>query len=340
MGRVFITDYVSDPSIELDVLGDALTTTPTEDVEVLLVWHERIDDAYVDRFPRLRGVVRYGVGYDSLDLECLSRRGIVACNTPDYGTEEVADTAIAMILNIARGISRYDVSCRTHMDGTWQENTIPEIRRTSDLTLGVIGAGRIGGSVLLRASALRFDTVFFDPYKPRGHEKMLGARRVDSLPELLHTVDIVSIHVPLSDETRGMVDSQFVETMKAGSSLVNTARGAIVSDVEVFHEPLQSGHLSSVALDVLPDEPPKDTPLIRAWRERDPLFDGRLIINPHSAFYSQQAYVEMRRKAAENASRALSGQTPFNVISGDPNRDNLSGDTEIVAGNSHKSTPH
>jgi C-terminal binding protein len=301
MSRVFITDYVTDPSIERDVLGDALTATPSDDVEVLLVWHERIDDAYVDRFPRLRGVVRYGVGYDSLDLECLSRRGIVACNTPDYGTEEVADTAIAMIMDIARGITRYDVACRSYTDGTWQENTIPEIRRTSELTLGVIGAGRIGGSVLLRAAALRFDTVFFDPYKPRGHEKMLGARRVDSLDEVLSESDIVSIHVPLADETRGMVDGRFIEAMKPGASLVNTARGAIVSDLEAFYEPLRSGDLSSVALDVLPEEPPGDSPLIRAWRDREPWLDGRLIINPHSAFYSQQAYVEMRRKAAENA---------------------------------------
>jgi phosphoglycerate dehydrogenase-like enzyme len=258
--------------------------------------------------------VRYGVGYDSLDLDCLSRRGVVACNTPDYGTEEVADTAIAMILNIARGISRYDVACRTHSDGTWQENTIHEIRRTSELTLGVVGAGRIGGSVLLRAAALRFRTVLYDPYKPRGHEKVLGASRVDSLDELLRESDIVSIHVPLSDETRGMVDDEFIGAMKPGASLVNTARGAIVSELDVFDEPLRSGHLSSVALDVLPDEPPKDSALIRAWRDREPWLDGRLIINPHSAFYSQQAYVEMRRKAAENARRVLTGEVPHNIL--------------------------
>jgi C-terminal binding protein len=314
MSRVFITDYVTDPSIEREVLGDALTMTPSEDVEVLLVWHERIDENYVSRFPRLKGVVRYGVGYDSLDLDCLRGHDIVACNTPDYGTEEVADTAIAMIMNIARGVSRYDANCRSFDDGSWQENVIPEIRRTSDLTLGVIGAGRIGGSVILRANALRFDTVFFDPYKPRGHEKMLGARRVDSLEELLEQSDIVSIHVPLSGETRGMIDADFVAGMKPGSSIVNTARGAIVSEVDVFHDPLRSGHLESVALDVLPEEPPHDSRLIDAWRSRASWLDGRLIINPHTAFYSKQAYVEMRRKAAENAFRILQGETPFNLI--------------------------
>jgi phosphoglycerate dehydrogenase-like enzyme len=314
MGRVYITDYVTDPSLEREVLGDALAGEPSDDVEVLLVWHKRIDDAYLDQFPNVKGVVRYGVGYDSLDLEALRRRGIVACNTPDYGTEEVADTALAMILNLTRGISRYDALCRTFSDGTWQENTLPGIRRTSDLTLGVVGAGRIGGSVLLRASALRFSTVLYDPYQPRGHEKMLGAGRVDSLGELLAEADVVSIHVPLNEETRGMVDEGFVAAMRPGASFVNTARGGLVRDLEVFHEPLRSGHLGGVALDVLPDEPPGDSPLVESWRQREPWVDGRLLINPHAAFYSETAYPEMRQKAAANARRMLSGAAPFNIL--------------------------
>lgn len=313
MGKVFITDYVADPDIERAVLGDALASEPSEDVEVLLVWHETIDDAYVERMPRLRGVVRYGVGYDSLDLDALHRRGIVACNTPDYGTEEVADTALAMILDLVRGVSRYDARCRHH-DASWQENTIPTLRRTSELTLGTMGAGRIGGSVLLRGAALRFRTVFYDPYKPRGHEKMLGARRVDSLAELLDAADVVSCHIPLDDSTRGLVDRRFVDAMREGAVFVNTARGGIVSDVDVFLEPLRAGKLSGVALDVLPDEPPRDSALLRAWRERQPWLDGRLIINPHTAFYSREAYREMRVKAASNALRILDGREPFNVL--------------------------
>jgi D-3-phosphoglycerate dehydrogenase len=314
MSKVFITDYIEDPDIERDVLGDALVSEPTEDVEVLLVWHETIDDAYVERMPRLRGVVRYGVGYDSLDLECLERRGIVACNTPDYGTEEVADTAVAMILNLTRGIARYDSRARGFRDGSWQENTLPGIRRTSETTLGVVGAGRIGGSVILRANALRFDTVFYDPHQPRGHEKMLGARRAESLDELLAASDVVSVHIPLNDETRGLVDERFVGAMRPGASFVNTARGAIVSALEVFHEPLESGRLRGVALDVLPTEPPLETPLLTAWRDREEWLDGRLLINPHAAFYSGTAYREMREKAAANALRILSGEEPYNVL--------------------------
>lgn len=314
MAKVLITDYVTDPDVEREILGDALATEPSDDIEVLLVWHERIDDAYLEKLPGVRGIVRYGVGYDSLDLACLARRGIVACNTPDYGTEEVADTAVAMALSIARGTSRYDALARDISDGSWQENILPALKRTSDVTLGVLGAGRIGGSVILRANALRFQTLFYDPYQDRGYEKLLGARRVDSLGELLAESDILSIHVPLDAETAGLVDERFVAAMKPGASLINTARGAIVKDLEVFHEPLRSGRLSCVSLDVLPQEPPGETPLLAAWRAREKWLDGRLLINPHTAFWSQAAFLEMRSKAARNALRILSGKVPHNIL--------------------------
>jgi phosphoglycerate dehydrogenase-like enzyme len=314
MGKVYITDYISEPDIEREVLDGALTTKPEDDVEVLLVWHEQIDEAYLNRFPRLKGVVRYGVGYDCLDLDCLEHRGIVACNTPDYGTEEVADTTLAMILALTRGVSRYDSLCRSYSGGSWQENTLPYIRRTSDLTLGVVGAGRIGGSVILRANALRFKTVLYDPYKPRGHEKMLGARRLDTLGDLIAESDVVSVHVPLNSETRGMVDDDVVRAMRPGACFVNTARGRVVRDVESFHEPLRSGRLTGVGLDVLPEEPPDAGPLLQAWRRRESWLDGRLIINPHAAYFSQAAYSEMRRKAAVNALRILNGQEPYNIL--------------------------
>ena len=314
MSKVLITDYITHPDVERAILGDALAACPGGDVEVLLVWHERIDDAYVERMPRLRGVVRYGVGYDTLDLACLERRGIVACNTPDYGTEEVADTAMAMILNIVRGVSQYDALCRSFQPDSWQENTLQSVKRTSDVTLGVIGAGRIGGSVILRANAFRFQTLFYDPYQERGYEKLLGARRVDSLEKLLGESDVISIHVPLNADTQGMVDERFVASMKPGASFVNTARGAVVKDLEIFHEPLRTGSLNCVALDVLPQEPPAEVPLLAAWKAREKWLDGRLVINPHTAFYSAAAFREMREKAAQNALRILSGQAAFNVI--------------------------
>lgn len=313
MNRVYITDYIDNPYIEKEVLKSELSAHINKDIEVLLVWHEHITKKYIDNLPNLKGIVRYGVGYDAIDLEYAKNKNIYVCNTPDYGTEEVSDTAIAMIMNISRGITRYDYQCRSYTN-TWQENTIKSIKRTSDYKLGIIGAGRIGGSVILKANALRFNTYFYDPYVPRGHEKMLNTKRTDTLEELLETCDIISINCPLSDETEGMINRKFINNMKDGSSLVNTARGGIIKDVDVFYEALKSGKLSNVALDVIPNEPPKDSLLINAWRKKEEWLDGRFILNPHSAYYSDKAYFEMREKAAINAKRILEGLEPFNIV--------------------------
>lgn len=317
MKKVFITDKVTNPYIEREVLGDQISDTLHEDIEVLLVWHKQIPNEYIDKLPKLKAMVRYGVGYDVFeDLEYIKQKGIYASNTPDYGTEEVSDTAIAMIMNIARGITRYDYQCRDYKDGSWQANTLKNIKRTSDYKLGVIGAGRIGGSVVLKANALRFQTYFYDPYLSSGTEKMLGAKRVETLDELLETCDILSINCPLNKETNAMIDEKFIAKMKKGASIVNTARGAIVKDLDVFYEPLKSGQLNCVSLDVLPSEPPKDGLMINAWKAKETWLDGRFLINPHAAFYSDKAYFEMRQKAALNVKRVLDGKKPINIVNG------------------------
>jgi D-3-phosphoglycerate dehydrogenase len=313
MSKVYITDYIDNPHIEKDILDNNLSQILSKDIEVLLVWHEHITKDYIDKLPNLKGIIRYGVGYDDIDVEYAKSKNIYVCNTPDYGTEEVSDTAIAMIMNIARGVSRYDHQSRNYKD-SWQENTISTIKRTSDYKLGVIGAGRIGGSVILKANALRFQTYFFDPYVGRGHEKMLDAKRAETLDELLVNSDIISIHCPLTQETKEIINESFISKMKNGASLVNTARGNIIKDIDIFYEPLKKGELSNVALDVIPNEPPKNSLLINAWRNRENWLDGRFIINPHTAYYSDKAYFEMRNKAAINAKRIIEGIAPFNIL--------------------------
>jgi lactate dehydrogenase-like 2-hydroxyacid dehydrogenase len=316
MSKVYITDYIKDPYIEKEILGSNLSTSSNKDIEVLLVWHERIDSDYIDQFPNLKAVVRYGVGYDVIDLRVLREKKIVFCNTPDYGTDEVSDTAVGMILNVTRGISRYDVNCRNYENNLWQENTIIPLKRSSQMTVGVVGAGRIGGSILRKLKAIGFKILFFDPYKERGYEKMLDSGRVESLDELLSVSDIVSINTPLTKETKGMVDINFINKMKDGAIFVNTARGEIVDNLDDFIQPLKTGKIFGLAFDVLPHEPPNDCNLINEWRERKDWIDGKLIINPHVSYYSKNAYKEMREKAAKNAKRILDGKKPFNIITG------------------------
>lgn len=313
MSKIAITDYINDPSIERSILGDLVGNEVGEDTEVLLVWHEKIDEAFLNKCPKLRGVQRYGVGYDNLHLPALEKHGIIACNNPDYGVDEVSDTAIAMIVNISRGVSFYNARAKSYVQ-TWQENVQNSLRRHSDMVVGIVGAGRIGGSVAIKAKALGFQAVIFDPFQERGYEKMLGVKRVDRLETLLNMADIVSLHAPLSEDTAGMVNNRFIEQMKKGASLVNTARGGLFSGHDVLFDALKSGHIASLATDVLPSEPPSDNNLINAWRNSEEWLEGRLIVNPHTSYFSQQSIVELRTNAAKNALRLFKGKQPHNLL--------------------------
>lgn len=313
MSKIAITDYFTKPEEEFEILGDLVGMEVAEDTEVLLVWHDHINEDYVSKLPKLRAVQRYGVGYDTLDLDCFQKRGIIACNNPDYGTDEVADTAVSMILNIARGVSQYNQKAKKYFD-SWQENVNTSIRRVNQTVIGIIGAGRIGGNVLMKCNALKFQTIFYDPYRVRGYEKMINGKRVDSLEELLELADIISIHTPLGAETKGIINNDFLNKMKPGASLVNTARGGLFDDLDILYDALINGQLSNLAIDVLPQEPPQKGKLIDAWRDVNHELQGRLIINPHSSYYSQESFRELRINAAKNALRLYKGEAPFNLL--------------------------
>ncbi len=313
MPRVLITDYIDDTSLESSVLFDLVSLQPGDDVEVLLVWRKQIDAEFMDRFPNLKAIIRYGVGTENVQIAEAKRRAIAVCNTPDYGVDEVALTAISFVLYFDRAIRTYDQKARQFSGGIWQ-NTEKRIRRSNCSTVGCIGAGRIGSTFLLKARALGFNTVLYDPYRPAGYEKVLSCGRAESLTEILEISDFVSIHVVLTEETANMVDDSFVKQMKQGSILINTSRGQVFSGLDFLVEPLKSGRIGGVALDVLPQEPPVEGELIDAWRNEDEWARERVLINPHTAYYSQEAFQEMRTKAARNALRVLDGEQPLNRV--------------------------
>lgn len=313
MSKIAITDFISEPDLEKKILGKLVSTRVTSETEILLVWHEIINAEYIGKLPKLRAIQRYGVGYDTLNLDLLRLKGIIACNNPDYGIDEVSDSTLAMILNIARGMTIYNHDAK-RLHSTWQENFNPLLKRNSETTIAVIGAGRIGGSVILKCNALKFKTIFYDKYKERGHEKLLASKRVESLEEALANSDIVSLHVPLNDETKGMVDQSFIDKMKSGSSLVNTSRGGLFHELDIIYEALSSQKLYQFATDVLPDEPPLDSKLISSWRQSEDWINGRFIINPHTAYYSSQSIIEMRIKAAQNALRLYHNEPAHNRL--------------------------
>ena len=314
MSKVYILDRITDTNIESQILGDNVSLDFDEQAEVLLVWHEPIGGKEMDKYTKLKAVVRYGVGYDNVDLQAARDRGVVVCNTPDYGVDEVADSALAMILSFSRDSYRLN-SIAKRDPSSWDITKAAPIARTSKITVGVIGAGRIGGSLLVRLNALRFDTVFYDPYKDSGYEKLLNAKRVWSIEGLLAVSDIVSINTPLTDETQGMVNKGFISKLKKGASFVNTARGKIVADIDDFYQPLKNNKIANIGFDVLPFEPPQPSKLLDAWQNNENWIDGRVIITPHHAFYSIDSYEECRRKAAENALCVLQGMQPINIVS-------------------------
>ena len=234
-------------------------------------------------------------------------------NVPDYGSEEVADTAIAMMLTLARGVHVLNSRLREKR-GQWHYTQVVPIARLRGRGFGIVGLGRIGTAAALRAKALGMDVLFYDPYKPDGCDKSLGIRRVETLDELLRQSLVVSMHCPLTEETRHIIDAAAIARMPHGSYLVNTARGAVV-DTRAVPDALASGQLAGAAIDVLEREPPPDDdPLLAAWRNPDHVAHDRLIVNPHAAFYSEEGLLDMRLKGAEACRRAILGMPLRNVV--------------------------
>lgn len=284
-------------------------------VEGLMVFRQWVRADDIARMPKLRAIVRMGVGYDRIDRAAAAARGIVVCNVPDYGTTEVADHAIALMMALRRGLLMHHDAQRASPPAAWAANDSPLLRRLSAQTFGIVGLGRIGTAVALRAKALGFKVVFFDPFRSNGAELSIGVQRAHSLEDLLRVADVLSLHTPHTPETAGMIGAAQLALLPVNAVLVSTARGTAI-DIEALEAALRSGHLAGVGLDVLPVEPPVEPipGLLRAYRERADWTIGRLIITPHSAFLTPEAYLDIRIKSAETMRAALFSNRPQNVI--------------------------
>jgi D-3-phosphoglycerate dehydrogenase/C-terminal binding protein len=253
------------------------------------------------------------VGFDNVDHAFARERGIAVANVPDYGTEEVADSAIGMMLALTRGINQFNTRLRDRPD-PWMYQVFAPLRRLRGRTFAIVGLGRIGIAAALRAKALGMHVAFYDPYRQDGYDKALGVRRVESLEELLAEAFVLSLHCPLTPETRHLVNADTLELLPQGAYLVNTARGGVV-DTAALPAALASGRLAGAGIDVLPQEPPAaDDPLLVAWRDRTHPAYERLIINPHAAFYSEEGLLDMRVKGSDACRRALLAKSLRNIV--------------------------
>lgn len=325
--KVIITDFLNDDlAPEKEIFGDLADVVALnafsedelagkiDDADAVLLYHYLgLSEKTINRLARCRIIVRCGVGYDNVDRNAARERGIPVANVPDYGTADVADSAIGMMLALTRGIHFLNSRLRRR-EGEWAHDQAAPLYRLHERTLGIIGMGRIGTATALRAKAIGMNVIYYDPYAPQGRDKSLGVRCVETLEELLSRSFVVSPHCYLSPETKHIINHDTIAQMPKGSYLVNTSRGGVV-DVMAVIDALESEHLAGAAIDVLETEPPsEDHPLIEAWRDPAHPAHDRLILNPHSAFYCEEGLMDMRVKGAQNVKRVFEGKEPYNVV--------------------------
>lgn len=301
------------PDLDVRITSRACTSEDeliraAQDADALLVsTREDVTRRVLENIPRVKVISRYGVGLDNVDLDAATDAGIVVTHYPGYCTSEVADHALAMILALNRRIVEQDRALR---EGAWVEHG-PATRRIlrgpirplREQTLGIVGFGRIGQAVAARARPFNLTIIAADPYLDPEIAVAAGVELVE-LPNLLARADIVTLHAPLTPETRGLIDDNALARMQPEAVLVNTARGPII-DLPALARALQEGRLAGAALDVVDPEPlPAHSP-----------FYGmpNVILTPHSAYYSERSVDVVRRETLLEALQVLRGKRPRTV---------------------------
>lgn len=313
--NVLITDYAwptldhersALASVEANLLvaqsGDEhelIQLAPQADA-ILTCW-KRVTAPVLAAAPRCRLVSRYGIGLDNIAVEQATQLGILVTNVPDFCLDEVSDHVMALLLAAARRVVRFAGQTRT---GVWSQKTGQGMPRLRGQTLGLIGYGNLARAVVPKALGFGLKIIAYTPRLAPDALAPFGVATND-LGFLLREADYVSIHAPLTAETRGLIDAHALQLMKPSAVLINTARGAIVDEAALLTA-LRENRLAGAALDVLTQEPPRpDHPLLAL---------DNVIVTPHTAFYSEAATVELAQKAAAHVAQVLAGQVPTNLI--------------------------
>jgi D-3-phosphoglycerate dehydrogenase len=312
--QVLVTDYTwASTEVEQRILAEVgasliVAETGREDelidlatqADGILTCFAQVTGRVIAAAPRLQVIGRYGIGVDNIDVAEATRRGIPVANVPAYCVDEVAEHVIALLMAHARGIALYDRAVRA---GDWALSTGLPLRRVAGTTLGIVGFGRIGRALAPRGLGLGMEVLVC------GHGPDVtgvpGGVSVVEIEELAARSDYISLHVPLTSATTGMVDKDFLSLMKPTAYLINTSRGAVIEQ-EALLDALEAGRLAGAALDVFtPERLPADHPLLAS---------RRLLATPHVAFYSEQSVRELATRAAANVAVALSGGRPDTVV--------------------------
>jgi D-3-phosphoglycerate dehydrogenase len=271
--------------------------------DIIFTCYAPITARVIDAAPRLRGIVKYGVGVDQIDIAAAARRGVPVVNSPDYGTETVADHAFALLLALARRLTRIDRAM--HERGwLWPEPQFSGVDLAGKV-LGLVGFGRIGKAMARRAGGFGMKRVVYDPYAPHDAAGWDDLEFAASLDEVLARADFLSLHCVLTPETRGIIGRRELGLLKPSVLLVNVSRGALV-DQAALVDALRAGTIAGAGLDVFPEEPlALDHPIFGC---------ESAILTPHFAFYSREAYERLERDCAEKIEALLEGRRPKDVV--------------------------
>lgn len=319
MKKAVVTDYAFDnldteraviEPLGCELLGQKIGRTPEQlfdlvkDADFVITQFSPVNAAVIATMQKCKVIVRYGIGVDNVDLKAAAAKGIPVCNVPDYCIDEVADTALAMILDLTRKITAN--AAKVKAGGWGLAVPLQALHVLKSMTVGVVGFGRIGREVAARLRAFKCKVLVYDPMIDEATVRAAGCTAA-TLPELLSSSDLVTLHCPSNPQTQYMINSQSISTMKPGVMLVNTSRGTLVKTDDLAAA-LQSGRISAAALDVTDPEPiPPEHPIVKS---------DQCIINSHIASASPQSVHKLRTDAATIVARAFRGEKLPNIVNG------------------------
>lgn len=316
--KAVITDYFfENVDIEIDILEKndiepVILQTKDEkpliegcrDADGILNQFAPMNRTIISSLERCKVIARYGIGYDNVDVEAASEKGIIVTNVPDYALEEVAEHAITLVVSLARKVTILNNNAKQKL---WDYNLAKPIYKINGSTLGLVGFGNIARNLAWRAQGLGIRVIAYDPYIGEADMAKLSVKKVE-LEELLPEADYVSLHIPLTSTTRHLIGKKELSLMKKSAFLINVARGPVVDEAGLI-EALDNEVIAGAALDVLETEPVlPDNPLL----EMD-----NVIITPHMAWYTEESEIKLRSTAAKDVAKVLTGQHPDNPVNKD-----------------------
>lgn len=281
---------------------DAEVIAAVKDADAIMVREAKVNEALINSLEKCKVIVRYGVGVDNIDLAAAKKRGIYVANVPDYGSEDVAEHAVALMLSAARRIPSRNNDVK---QGVWGVGQAEPMYRLKNKVMGIVGFGRIARCFAKKVSGFEFSNILvFDPLLTEAEAQQLNVKKC-ALEDIFTESDYISLHVPLTEQTRHMVDQSLLAKMKPNAILVNTGRGGLINE-DHLHDALKEGKIFAAALDVFEKEPLDiSMPLVSL---------KNVITTDHTGWFTEESVIDLHQKAAYEVLRVLEGNEPINWV--------------------------